>query len=299
MREIAERRRADIVQSHAVKSHFLVRYGGLQKRHRWIAFHHGYTAEDFKMRMYCKLDRWSLRAANRVATVCGPFADDLVRQGVRRNDIDIVPNSVLSAPQPVDADIRSIRQRLGLSDDAKIVIAVGRFSGEKAHADLLEALSIVRKENPQLNVQAVLIGDGIERPNLEARAALPDLAGHVIFAGHQRDIWPYYALADLFVLPSLSEGSPNVLLEAMSAGVPIVATAVGGVPEMIENEATGLLVPPCNPAALAAAMRRLLSSPDLGARFTSNALARIEESFSPESRYGSLVRIYERVMAAK
>ncbi len=96
--QIVARRRPDIIQTHAPKSHFLVRWMGLQRGRGWIAFHHGDTAEDLKMRLYTQLDRWSLRAAHRSVTVCEPFADLLVARGVRRERLQIVPNAMAAAP---------------------------------------------------------------------------------------------------------------------------------------------------------------------------------------------------------
>jgi len=143
-----------------------------------------------------------------------------------------------------------------------------------------------------MDVQLVLVGDGPERSNLVRAAAAARVPAPVIFAGHQRDVRPFYGMADLFVLPSHSEGSPNVLLEAMAAGVPVVATAAGGVPEMTESEETALLVPPSDPEALAGAMIRLLADPPLATRLAANASAMIQSRFSPETYERELTAIY-------
>ncbi|HEU5023222.1 MAG TPA: glycosyltransferase family 4 protein [Bryobacteraceae bacterium] len=294
MREIAERRSADIVQTHAVKSHFLARYGGLHRRHRWIAFHHGYTAEDFKMRLYMGLDNWSLRGARRVVTVCGPFAKMLAaKRGVPPDRIEVVPNSIEPLPPPDPSAIQALSRNLALPENARVLLSIGRFSSEKGHIDLLRAFELLNKPDLRL----VLVGSGIDRPRLEKAVASCRIGGQVIFAGQQRDVWPYYGLADVFVLPSLSEGSPNVLLEAMAARTPIVATAVGGVPETVQHESTALLTPPQSPQELAAAISRVLNSSDLAERLTTNAYARVTENFSPQSYYDRLRRIYSRVIA--
>ncbi len=296
LREIAARRGADIVETHAVKSHFLVRYAGLHRSCRWVAFQHGYTAEDLKMRLYIQLDRWSLRAASRVPTDCTPFANALAHIGVKRERIEVLPSSIQPVPRPDESEIRRVRQHLGIPDSAKVVLSVGRLSSEKAHADLIQALLLLKRGDPKSDVRLVLVGDGIEKPNLENLVSLSGLASEVIFAGQQRNIWPYYGLADVFALPSLSEGSPNVLLEAMCAGVPIVATSVGGVPETVEDETTALLVARRDPPALAAAIRRILGDPDLAARLTANASIRVVEHFSPQSYCDRLCQIYRTAM---
>ena len=102
----------------------------------------------------------------------------------------------------------------------------------------------------------------------------------------------YYSIADVFALPSHSEGSPNALLEAMAAGVPIVSCKVGGVPETVEDGSSALLVPPANPSAMANAIARVLKDPELAARLASNASERLSKLFSPESRYQAFLQVY-------
>ena len=282
MREIAERRNADIVASHATKSHFLVRSAGLHRRYRWIAYHHGYTAEDLKMRLYRQLDRWSLPAARRVVTVCGPFAAMLAeKRGVRPDLIRVLPNSMEPAPPPDPEQIRELSRSLGLPANSRVILSIGRLSSEKAQIDLLQAFALMK--TPDLRL--VLVGNGIDRGRLESAAATLGIASQTIFAGQHRNVWPFYNLSEIFVLPSLSEGSPNVLLEAMMAQIPVVATAVGGVPETVEHETSALLVPARDPGKLAEAMRRLLDSQELKARIAANAFARVKEQFSTRSYY--------------
>lgn len=292
---IIQSRGAGIIQTHAVKSHFLIRYSGLHRRLPWLAFHHGYTAEDLKMRLYVQLDRWSLRAAHRVVTVCGPFSEALVRTGVKRERIHIVPNSVESRPPPNENEVRALRQRLGIPDGVKTILSVGRFSSEKGQSDLLAALRLLAQSHPQFSVRVVLVGEGIDRPRLERIVASSGLTDRVIFAGHQQNVGPFFRLADLFVLPSHSEGSPNVLLEAMAAGLPIVATAVGGVPETVEHESSALLIPARQPGALANAIARVLESPALAGTLAANASARVAAHFSPEGHSTALLRVYRAI----
>ncbi|HTM14379.1 MAG TPA: glycosyltransferase [Bryobacteraceae bacterium] len=293
--EIVARRRPDIIQTHAPKSHFLVRWIGLHRGRGWIAFHHGDTAEDLKMRLYNQLDRWSLRAAHRSVTVCEPFADLLVARGVRRERLQILPNAMAAAPLVPKEDVSALRDRLALPPAARVILSVGRLSPEKGHADLLAAMRLLLRAHPQLAIRLILVGDGIDRSSLERVAAASDLASSVIFAGHCQNVWPYYSLADVFALPSRSEGSPNALLEAMAAGVPIVACKVGGVPETVEDGSSALLVPRAKPAAMASALARVLEDPALATRLVSNASERLVKRFSPESRYQALLQVYRAV----
>ena len=110
------------------------------------------------------------------------------------------------------------------------------------------------------------------------------------------DVHPFYGIADVFVLPSRSEGSPNVLLEAMAANLPIVTTEVGGVPEMVTNNESALLVPPSDPPALARAISSLLTDKDLAQRLVNGAAILVDTRFDPENYVRSLVKIYREVI---
>jgi glycosyltransferase involved in cell wall biosynthesis len=200
-----------------------------------------------------------------------------------------------AGPLVAEEDVTALRRRLELPADARVILSVGRLSTEKGHADLFAAVRLLLRDRPQRTIRLILVGDGIERPTLERAAAAPDLASSVIFAGHCSNVWPYYSLADVLALPSHSEGSPNVLLEAMAAGVPIVASKVGGVPETVEDGSSALLVPASEPAALASALARVLEDPALAARLASSASERLVRRFSPEARYRALLEVYRAV----
>jgi glycosyltransferase involved in cell wall biosynthesis len=293
MRAIVNRRNPNLLESHATKSHFLIRAAALHRSYPWIAYHHGYTTENLKIRLYTQLDRWSLPAARRVITVCEPFAKMLAARGVSPNRIHVLRNSMEPAPPPDPEKIQELSRNLGLPENARVILSIGRFSTEKAQIDLLRAFASMKTPDTRL----ILVGDGVDRGKLENAAAGLGIAGQTIFAGQRRDVWPFFHLAEIFVLPSLSEGSPNVLLEAMTARVPIVATAGGGVPETAEHESSALLVPPRAPEKLAEAMRRLLDSQELSARLSVNAFARVNREFSPRAYYERLRRIQDGVLA--
>lgn len=262
----------DVVWSNSVKSHFLVRLARLPEHCGWMAFHHGYTATDLKMRLYNQLDRWSLPQADCVLTVCRPFAAQLRARGVAKENIRVRHMPLLPAPPVESSRVAALRHRLGLGIEEKIVLAVGRLSKEKGHQDLLRAFARVRANRAQ-TMRLILVGEGPERENLVRLARKLGLGQSCILAGYQDDVRPFYEIAHLFVLPSHSEGSPNVLLEAISAGIPIVATAVGGVPEIVENGRSALLAPESDVDAMAMAISRLLEETPLRGELTTAARA--------------------------
>lgn len=293
LRAVVERRAPDIIQTHGVKSHFLLRLSGLWRQHPWIAFHHGYTATDRKMVLYNQLNRWSLPSAHRVVTVCQAFAEQLASEGVSPGKISVLHNSInANGASNEDADLRTFKERLGIERGERVVLAVGRFSREKAHADLINALGALHSVNSSLNFRLVIVGDGPERRRIERAAETQGIASRVIFVGHVGNVRPFYGLADALVLPSHSEGSPNVLLEAMAEGLPVVATAVGGVPEIVENEKSALLVAPRDTDAMASAIGRVLTDATLAHRLASNAAALVTARHSPEAYARSVTEIY-------
>jgi glycosyltransferase involved in cell wall biosynthesis len=276
---LVSRQKPDVIQTHAVKSHFLARLAGLPKSAPWIAFHHGYTWPTFRARAYNQLDRWSLRAASKVLTVSIPFRDELASKGVNPDRIEIVHNAIRpdwGTAKPAAAP------------DRKTILIVGRLSREKDHLTLLRAVERIRDLNPHL----VIVGEGPERARIEREIKQLGLSGQVTLTGHQPSAEPYYGAANLAVLSSLSEGSPNALLEAMAAGVPVVATNVGGIPEIVKHEESALLVPPGDIDAMAAAMSKLLTDSSLARQLADRAHMLVLVKHSPQARAKRLVDIY-------
>ncbi|HEV2862428.1 MAG TPA: glycosyltransferase [Pyrinomonadaceae bacterium] len=291
LRRLVSRRQPDIIQSHMVKSHFLVKLSGLWRRRPWVAFHHGYTTTDRKMELYNRLDRWSLPAADRVVTVCGAFAEQLARVGVRPEKVFVRHNSINADGAAPSTDARELKSRLGIGEGERVVLAVGRLSREKGHVDLVGALGRLRG----VNFRLVIVGDGPERPAVERAAGERAISDRVVFAGHVSDVRPFYAMADLLALPSHSEGSPNVLLEAMASGLPVVATSVGGVPEIVAHEESALLVGARDEEAMAASIARMLRDAPLARRLAARSSELIAEHYTPDAYARSVAGLYRAV----
>lgn len=292
---LVSREHPHVIQTHAVKSHFLARLAGLPRRTPWIAFHHGYTWPALRARAYNQLDRWSLRAAAKVLTVSLPFRDELVAKGVTRERIEIVHNAIRPDWGARNGDEpRDFRAALGIPPERNVILIVGRLSREKDHVTLLRAVDRLR---PKLNPHVLVVGEGPERGRIEQEIRELGLAGHVTLTGQQRSAEPYYRVANLAVLSSLSEGSPNALLEAMAAGVPVVATNVGGIPEIVRHEESALLVPPGDIDGMAAAMVKLLKDNSLAGNLIERGRTLVLEKHAPMARAQRLAEIYRSVLA--
>lgn len=295
MRNLVNDLRPDLIQSHAVKSHFLVRKAGLHRETPWVAFHHGYTWPDLRARLYNQLDRWSLRAARRVLTVSGPFRDELIRAGVRPERIEVIHNAIDPDWGRRGGAPPDLRRKLGIAPDEKVILIVGRLSREKDHRTLLEAVLRLKDETPQVRPRLLIVGDGPERPRIDRAIQELALGSAVTFTGQVSSAEPYYSIADVAVLSSLSEGSPNALLEAMAAGVPTVATSVGGIPEIVTNGESAILIQPRDAGAMSSAIAAVLTDDSLRRRLTQAACRAILECHTPESRAERLIGIYQRL----
>jgi glycosyltransferase involved in cell wall biosynthesis len=256
-----------------------------------VAVVHGYTGEDLKIRVFEALDRRGLKHADLVVAVSEATADVARRAGVPAERIARVENGVdVEAVRAAAlAGRRGARGELCASDDDIVLLCLGRLSPEKGQRVLLEAL-----RDPLLasvsRLVVALVGDGPERPALEALARGD---ARVRFLGWREDPHRWLGAADLFVLPSLSEGLPVALLEAFAVGLPCVATSVGGVPAALEG--AGVLVPAGDPGALAADLGPLLASPAERARLAALALDRAPR-YSADRQAETLATLYRRLV---
>jgi L-malate glycosyltransferase len=199
---------------------------------------------------------------------------------------------------PVSPPERAIlRNRLGIGTDEAVVLTIGRFSLEKGHAVLLHALEQLRSFPRKWKL--VLVGVGPESDTLMRLARSLGLSEHVLFAGSHADVRPFYAIADVFVLPSLSEGSSNVLLEAMAAKIPIATTKAGGNPEIILHNETGLLAPIGDSQSLGSAIAQLLGDPDLALQFAEAAFVRAAREFSVDQYRRRLMGFYSEALETR
>jgi glycosyltransferase involved in cell wall biosynthesis len=205
-----------------------------------------------------------------------------------------IPNGVdlaRFAPRPASPTLRA---SLGLPGGAPVVASVGRFVAFKGYNHLLEAARLVCEAAP--NTHWLLVGDGELRGDLESHCRRLGLEQRVRFAGWREDVPEILALADLFVLPSLGEHFGRVLIEAMAMGKAVVATDAGGVPEVVLNRETGLLVPPAQPEALAAAVLALLRDPARARRLGEAGRLRAEAEFGLARHVEAVEVLYEELL---
>lgn len=222
---------------------------------------------------------------------------DIVRRGlvedvgIPAEKISLIHNGIdLSAVPPGNPEAR--RRELGLSPDDVVLVAVGRLAEIKNYGLLLDALARAASAAPALKL--VMVGDGPERPRLEAAATRPELSGRVHFLGARDDVRDWLALGHVFVLPSLYEGISLALLEAMAAGLPAVATRVGGNPEVVVDGECGVLVESGDTDGFARALVTLAREQELRAKMGRAARARIEAEFDLKKAVKRYEEIYSQ-----
>ena len=184
LRAIVAQRRPDIIQTHMVKSHFLIKLAGLARKYPWIAYHHGYTTTDLKMQAYNQLNRWSLPSATRVITVCDAFAKQLSRTGVRADRIVVCHNSVAAPRRVTNEEQQALKGKLAIAADERVVLAVGRLSREKGQRDLIDAGAVLNRMESALKFKLVVVGEGPERESLERASREQGLRAQVLFIDH-------------------------------------------------------------------------------------------------------------------
>ena len=205
-----------------------------------------------------------------------------------------LPIGVVPLPPPGDRDVRA---ELGIPPGAPVIGAVGVLRPQKALQVLLHAMSSLVDEWP--DIQALLVGEGPEREELERLVARLGLEGSVRFLGYRADLPDVLRVLDIAVCSSDFEGSPAAVLEYMEAGLPVVATAVGGIPDLIEPDVHGLLVPAGDPAALSAALAALLRDPERGREMGARGQQRRRAEFDFDTTVRRLEDLYLELLAAR
>jgi len=260
-----------------------------------IAFCRGWTAETPRVRAYEFLERQLLHFADRVVCVSEAQAKMLARSRRFRSRLAVVQNAMLeSVGSASGKDREALKVKLGFNPQTRLIGAIGRLSVEKGQRYLVEAAADLKQNFTDLKI--VLLGEGRERENLENQVKQLGLADVVCLPGFQKSIAEWIRALDVLANCSLTEGLPNVVLEALAADVPVVATAVGGVPELIRDRETGLLVPPGDPSALAYALSEILRDRNLGATLSKRGRVWVETRFSTARQRETLLAIYRQCL---
>lgn len=251
-----------------------------------------------KSAIYETVDRVTLQwMGDLVIAVSKRLAQALSESGYQPTMVTCIQNGLdlrHVAPSRTRAEVL---HELGLDPDALLVGTVGRLSAVKGHLHLLRAAKQLSLVEPR--ARFLFIGDGPLREELRLTAAELGIVGSCLFTGARRDVYDLVSAMDVFVLPSLNEGMPMSLLEAMALGRPVVASAAGGIPEVVSHRVNGLLAPPGDEPALAAACAELLRNRDLAMALGARARKTVEEGFSHNRSGALLLNAYETITSSR
>ena len=296
--------RPQIVHTHTAKAGFLGRLAArlagvpivLHTYHGHVL--HGYYSP-MKSRLLRRMERVLARMTDRIIAVSEQVQADLVRYGVANHEkISVVPLGFDLGPFLNNAADRGALQReMGLGNGERLVGIVGRVFPIKNHRLFLEAAARVAAEEG--DARFVVVGDGILRPEMEEHVQRLGIADRVFFTGWRHDLPRIYPDLDVLVVSSRNEGTPVSAIEAMASGRPVVATRVGGLPDLIDDGKTGVLVPSEDAPALAAAILRVLRDPDTAHRMGEAARAQVRDRFRTERLIADLERHYMELLDAK
>jgi glycosyltransferase involved in cell wall biosynthesis len=253
--------------------------------------------------MQKRVQRHVCRLADRVLVNAEAVKTWLVNDGFSPARITVIPNGVDLSRFSTRANPGAVRRSLGLPEDARLVAVVSRLHRLKGIEDFLDAAALIAATHP--DARFLVVGEPSPVDNvayldeLSERAQRLGIGDRVLFTGLRDDVPALLSAVDVSVMPSLNEALSNVLLESMAAGAPVVATDVGGTTEALQPERNGILIPPSNPAAMAAAIDRLLSDPQLARGLGARARQAIADKFSLDRMVAATAAIYEELLARK
>jgi glycosyltransferase involved in cell wall biosynthesis len=294
---LIRRERFTIVHTHSAKGGFLGRLAA-RMCGTPVVLHtfHGFSFHDFmsvpRWRAYLALERMVEPIADQFIAVAPQIAREAVHMRLARpGTVSVVPSAVELQSIPT-GKTASVRQDLAIPLDAPIVGTVGRMDPQKAPLDFVRMAANVARVRP--DVRFVMVGEGSLQEHVSDEARR--LGVEILLTGFRPDAPRVAAAFDVFVISSLYEGLGRSLTEALASGRPVVATAVNGVPDLVEPGSTGLLAPPADPQALAASVLWLLEHPNEARRMGEQGRARVRSLFDPTSMCAAIDRIYSRLL---
>lgn len=293
IRHLIRKQDIDIVHTHGVRANLVARIAGRAEGIPVVTTFHSLLRYDYSSQAEAWVARVLTRLTNnrtdRFIAISGAVKEDLIAMGVAPDKVQVIYNGLdVSLLVPGD-DPNAVRRKLGILPGQRVVAMVGRLHAVKGHVYLLQAARQIVTQYD--DVVFLLVGEGPERQQIERTVEELGLSDKVIMTGYYPNISELYPIMDMLCLPSLMEGMGLVLLEAMYFGVPVVATQVGGIPEVIIDGESGLLVAPGNSEALAVAITWLLDDFYLRQRLIAGGRQRAQE-FTVEKMVHHTEKVY-------
>ncbi len=292
IKEFIKKNRINIIHCHGYKSNF---YGLLASKGQIpsVTTNHNWLTSHWKLKIYCLLDSMWIRFFDRIVAVSNEVKKDMLRYKIPEKKIRVIDNGIALERFEKLAETKNMKNQLGFEEKIRIIGTIGNLGTEKGHIYLLEAakqiLDVVK------DLKFLIIGDGRLRKQLEEKSERLGIEKHVIFMGQRRDIPELLTAMDIFVLPSIKEGLPIALLEAMAAKRPVIATRVGAIPMVIENNETGVLVEPKDVTGLRDAIVSLVNDPGRMDLLARKGFDRVCGNFSSDEMGKKYLELYMEI----
>jgi glycosyltransferase involved in cell wall biosynthesis len=293
IRRIVQMEKIDIIHTHEVRSDAVGLTCAKLCRIPVVTTLHGWIANNIKGRVLTRLDKSVLRFFDHVIAVSDKIREAALLSGVKEDRVSVLHNALIIEDYCPNRKNREFRKEISVSDKCLLIGNIGRLSPEKGQADFIKAASLVLKERK--DVKFVLIGKGDDEVGLKELTQELEITHEVIFAGYRDDMQNIYNSLDLVVQSSYTEGMPNVILESLAMEVPVIASDVGGTAEVVDNNETGLLMPPGKPEEIAEKILLFIHDRNMFGEMAKKGRRHVEANFNFDARTKKLSFIYDRV----
>jgi glycosyltransferase involved in cell wall biosynthesis len=284
----------DIIHCHEMKGRLYALLCVCKRKNILITTHHNWIKNDFITSLFETFDAFYIRFFNRIIAVSYEVKNMLLKTMIPNEKIEVIINGIDTDHFKVNKDYRKkTRKELSVTDNIKLVGSFGRISYEKGHIYFVKAAIEVLKKNP--NTKFLIIGNGPQEEEIKKYVLKQEASGSIFFLDFKENIKEYYSALDIFVLPSIIEGTPMALIEAMSVGIPVVAAKVGGVGNIIIHKENGMLVPPKDINQLSDAIIALLNDEKMSKFLSKNASATVASSYSAKRMAMEYSNIYSKL----
>lgn len=296
IQKYTDRNNIKIVHSHGYKSDLFALCVKTFSSHNlvMIATNHNWITSSIKERMYRTVDTFVLRRFNQVVAVSDVLRNEMLSKGIRPEKVDVIDNGINVNIKVSPAVHSNVRDELGLSDKHFVIGCVASLTHEKAHVDLITAFAHLVKTFPESRL--VIVGSGFLDEELRRLAATLGVVENIVFTGYRHDARELYAAFDVFALVSRSEGLPMAMLEAMSASLPVVVSAVGAIPQVVRSMENGILITPGDIDDIVNYLMKLCQEPLLRESLGRNARSEVVTHYSVNRMARDYEHLYDKVL---
>ncbi len=279
----------DLIHCHGYKSDF---YGFFSAKNiPKIATNHLWKGNDFKSKFYFFIDKWILKYFNHVVAVSNEIQNDMIRKYI--NNTSVVHNGVDTNIFIPRSKNNNLLAEFGVKTGDFVLGMISSLTPEKGHLYAINAFNKLYVNHT--NIKLVIVGEGVLKNKLQNKVISLNLNSHIIFAGKRSDIPELFSIFDLFLMPSLQEGLPMALLEAMASGIPVIASKVGEISNVITHNENGFLISPRNTDLLRNILNTILINKDILKAISNNAVNHIRNNYSSIKMTKQYCKLYDKV----